>query len=81
MKEVSVKDFFYRIIMHTRDGKKLYLTENTWYGKNSEKINCTWDFNYNNALWFETYDEAEEFAKGYFKNFTGYEIEEFFEYI
>lgn len=77
----TTKYVFYRIIMHTYNGKTLYLAENTWYGKNEEKINCSWDFSYKNALWFETYKEAEDFAKDYFKNFTNYEIEEFFEYI
>lgn len=45
---------FYRVIMKTKTGKKLYLREHTWYGKNVEKINCSWEFTPENALWFET---------------------------
>ena len=37
--EVLYKDIFYRITMKTKGGKKLYLCENSWYGKNGEKIN------------------------------------------
>lgn len=72
---------FYRIIMKTITGKKLYLRENKWYGKNEENINCSWEFTSENALWFETYKEAEDFCKRYFKNFKNYEIEDFEFYI
>lgn len=72
---------FYRIIMRTYNGKKLYLKENKWYGKNEENINCSWDFDSSNAIWFENEKEANNFCKSYFKNFKGYEIEEFEYYI
>ncbi len=75
--EVLYKDIFYRITMKTKGGKKLYLCENSWYGKNGEKINCRWEFTKANALWFETEKDAQDFCKDYFKNFTNYEIENF----
>lgn len=75
--EVLYRDIFYRIIMKTKAGRKLYLCENSWYGKNAEKINCKWEFTKANALWFETKEDAINFCKDYFKNFDNYEIEDF----
>jgi hypothetical protein len=75
--EILNRDVFYRVTMKTKGGKKLYLCENSWYGKNAEKINCKWEFTKANALWFETKREAERFCKEYFKNFDNYEIEDF----
>ena len=72
---------FYKVIMKTKTGKKLYLREHTWYGKNAKKINCSWEFTPENALWFETEKQALDFCKDYFKNFTKYEIEYFEVYI
>ena len=72
---------FYRIVMKTSAGKKLYLCENHWYGHNEEKINCKWEFSTENALWFETEKDAQKFCNGYFKNFKNYEIEVFSHYM
>ena len=72
--EVIYPTTYYRIIMKTYDGKKLYLKDGV--GKS-----CEWTFNKQEALWFETNKEAEDFAKQYFKNFSNYEIEDFIEYM
>lgn len=76
-KELVYRDLFFRVIMKTRNGKKLYLCEDSWYGKNAEKIKCKWEFSSVNALWFETEENAQDFCKEYFKNFDRYEIEDF----
>lgn len=68
---------FYRIIMRAKSGKKLYLKEDHWYGKNYEKINCAWSPTSQECLWFETEKDAKEFAEKYFTNFKNYEIEGF----
>ena len=75
--EMLYKDLMYRITMKTRDNKKLYLSEDHWYGKNAEKISCKWTFTANDALWFETQEDAQDFCRDYFKNFDRYEIENF----
>lgn len=65
-----LSDLFSRIIMKTRDGRKLYLKDGI--GNSKE-----WTFNLEEAIWFDTRSEAEKFAKGYFKSFKNYEIEDF----
>lgn len=79
--EFGTKENFYRITMITKGNKKLYLCEGSWYGKNAEKLNCSWTFKKMDAIWFETLKQAEEFAKSYFKNFKNYMIESFVEII
>ena len=79
--EYATMENFYRITMLTKDNKKLYLTEDYWCGKNAEKLVCKWTFTKANALWFETLQQAENFAKDYFKNFSKYNIEGFSEII
>lgn len=68
------KEYFYRIVMNTLSGRKLYLKAGKYIG---DKMNCEWEFTNENAIWFDTPKEAEDFAKDYFKNFKGYKIEEF----
>lgn len=63
------------ITMETKNGKKLYLAEDKWVGKNKEKIVCKWTFDKNEALGFETEKDAKNFANEYFKNFTNYSLE------
>ena len=77
--EYGTLENFYRITMRTKNGKKLYLTEDKWVGKKAEKLLCKWVFEKNNALWFESLENAKQFTKDYFKNFVNYEIEGFVE--
>lgn len=65
-----MNEVFFRITMKTQSGKKLYLKAGT--GKS-----CKWDFNKNEAIWFETLNQTKNFADTYFKNFKNYNIEEF----
>ncbi len=65
-----MENIFFRIITRTQSGKKLYLKAGV--GKS-----CKWDFNKNEAIWFDTLNQAEKFADTYFKNFRNYIIEEF----
>ena len=74
MTETIYKTIFYRITMNTYNNKKLYL-------KASIGNSCEWTFNKEEAIWFETIKEAEEFCNNYFKNFNKYEIEGFREII
>ena len=59
---------FYVICMKTKNNYKLYLSCS--FGKSMK-----WD-NKEEACWFENYEEAERFAKQYFKNFNKWFIEE-----
>jgi hypothetical protein len=59
---------FVAICMKTKNGKDIYLGEQ---GKG-----LGWKFDYNEAVWFETYQEAEKFAKDYFKHFDKWGIKE-----
>lgn len=72
--EVIYDRIFYRITMKTYDNKKLYL-------KASIGNSCEWTFNRQDAIWFESDKDAQEFASKYFKNFSNYEIEQFVEYM
>ena len=59
---------FSLISTQTRNGKTIYL---------GEKGNSFgWVFDYNEALWFNTNEEAERFAIDYFKNFKNWEIKD-----
>lgn len=69
-----MEEIFYEITMNTKGGKTLYLMENIG---NS----CKWTFNRDNSIWFNTLEEAQKFAKQYFKNFKNYTIKEFYYFI
>lgn len=63
-----MKEQFSLISMQTKNGRTIYL---------GEKDNSFgWTFNYNDALWFNTNEEAERFAIDYFKNFKNWKIKE-----
>lgn len=62
---------FYVITMQTKNDKTLYLKEKD---TNNDIILCEWGFDYNNAIWFDTIDSLEKFAKSYFKNFNKWGI-------
>lgn len=66
-----MNEVFFRIITKTRSDKTLYL-------KAGEGKSCKWDFDKNEAIWFNTFSQAEKFANTYFKNFKNYIIQEFF---
>lgn len=70
-----MREIFYRIVMKTKSGKKLYLKCTDIY--TNDKIRCEWEFSSENAIWFDTDTQAEKFCNMYFKNFKNYEIEEF----
>ena len=67
-------DDFSIVTMKTKTGKKLYLKSGK--GKAAE-----WTFDKQDAIWFQTEEEAEKFCKNYFKNFKDYEIEYIKEYV
>ncbi len=72
-------EIFYRIIMKTKAGRKLYLKCTNIFSNGI--IKCEWDFSSEDVIWFETDTQAEKFCAMYFKNFKDYEIEEFKYYI
>lgn len=57
---------FYIITTTNRDG--------TFFLKAGKGKNCVWDDNQEEAIWFNTLTEAEEFAKYYFKEFKNWRI-------
>ena len=61
---------FWRVIMKTKTGLKLYL-------KAGKGNSCSWDKDWSDAIWFQTENDAKNFCKNYFKNFKNYEIENF----
>lgn len=61
-----MKEQFSVITMKTKNNKVIYLGE--------QGSLLGWTFDYNEALWFNTNDEAESFARDYFKNFKDWEI-------
>lgn len=67
-------DDFSIVTMKTKTGKKLYAKAG--HGKSIE-----WTFDKQDAIWFQTEEEAEKFCKNYFKNFKDYEIEYIKEYV
>lgn len=67
-------DDFYIVTMLTASERTLYL-------KSGIGSSCEWTFDRQECIWFETYTEAEKFAKRYFKNFTNYEITTIYEKI
>lgn len=58
------------ITMKTKSGKTLYLS--------MQNANPTWVFNKSEVCVFDTDNQAEKFAKGWFKNFKGYIIEDYY---
>lgn len=62
-------DEFYVICMKNCKDKTIYVMENVGN-------NIKWTFDINEAIWFETQDSAEKFARGYFKNFDKWYIGE-----
>lgn len=61
-------EYFYQITMETKTGKKLYLDMMTG--------SPTWSFNPHNTCIWNDEQTATRFAKDWFKNFTGYKVEE-----
>lgn len=61
-----MKEQFSLITMKTKNNKIIYL------GEQGNTIG--WSFDYNDAFWFNTNEEAEKFAKDYFKHFSEWEI-------
>lgn len=57
---------FYLIMTKTKNNKKIYL--------GADGDGFAWTFDFNDGLWFNTPSEAEKFAKGYFKNFSKWQI-------
>lgn len=69
--EVSV----YKVCMDTYTGRRLYLTQtNTSVASWKDAKIYEWRFDPNGAMEFDTEEEAEKFARKYFKNFTGWYI-------
>lgn len=46
----------------------------TFFLKAGKGKNCVWDDSQEEAIWFNTLTEAEEFAKYYFKEFKNWRI-------
>lgn len=61
---------FYTITMQTKSDKTLYLM--------CDNINggFKWTFDYEDSIWFNTENEANNFASDYFKNFHNWKIKE-----
>lgn len=70
-----MKEEFYLITMIAKNGKKLYLKASDKPLKKDTTI-FEWSFDKKNAIWWNTFNETEKFAKNYFKNFKKWEIEE-----
>lgn len=56
-------------------------TDRTLYAKAGHGKSIEWTFDKQDAIWFQTEEEAEKFCKNYFKNFKDYEIETIKEYV
>ena len=74
----SLKTFFV-ITMKLKNGKKLYLQHEKDIIKNKKWVGdiCKWVAYKSEALYFDTFKNAEDYAKNYFKNFKDYSIESF----
>ena len=59
---------FSLITTQTKNGQTIYLGE--------QGNSFGWVFDYNNALWFNTNEEAKRFATDYFKNFKNWKVKE-----
>ena len=65
----------YNICMDTYNGKRLYLTHNDLYGRKWNEVKSyEWSFDVRGAMQFDTIEEAEKFAKKYFKHFDRWYI-------
>lgn len=76
-----VDDFYwvtvYKICMDTYTGKRLYLAQNNTHVMNWKDAKVyEWQFNPAGAMEFDSIEEAENFAKKYFKNFRGWYVYE-----
>lgn len=67
---------FYGITMKTKKGQTLYLKCSDRETKNPYKTLFDWTFNIDEACLWEDDTVVEEFARGYFKNFKNYNIEQ-----
>lgn len=77
--ENFVDDFYevsvYKVCMDTYTGRRLYLTQtNTSVASWKDAKIYEWRFDPNGAMEFDTEEEAEKFARKYFKNFIGWYI-------
>lgn len=61
-------EIFYTVTMKTQKGKKLYLS--MW------DDHPTWTFDFDKACYWDTKEMAEKFSKEWFKDFTGWSVEE-----
>ena len=79
-----INDFYevdvYKICMDTSSGKRLYLAQTkpntTW----REAKSFEWVFNSKEGMEFDTKQEAEDFAKKYFKAFKNWYIYKTYSY-
>jgi hypothetical protein len=67
-KEAKGMEIFYTVTMQTKAGKKLYLS--MWDG------HPKWTFDFDEACYWDTEEMAENFSREWFKNFTGWAVEE-----
>ena len=71
----------YKVCMDTRDGRRLYLAQTdptVAHWRDAKRYE--WQFEPLGAMEFEDKEEAEEFARKYFKHFDGWYIYETFAY-
>lgn len=61
---------FVVIYSKTKKNKKIYLQAD-------KGESCKWTFLKNEAIWFETEQQAEQFGNHYFKNFKNWNLESF----
>ena len=61
---------FYVITARAKNGKKIY------FGAEDEG-GYRWNFSRNDAIWFESIEQAEYFAENYFTVFKDYSVESF----
>lgn len=65
----------YMICMNIYSGKRMYLTQADPYVKHwYESKHFEWSFDKNEGMKFKDKEEAEKFAKKWFKNFNGWYI-------
>lgn len=60
---------FYTIEARTKDGRKIY------FGAEDKGEDYRWKFCRSDAIWFESREQAENFAENYFTVFKDYSIE------
>ena len=66
LEEYMLDETFFVITMIAKTGQRLYLK--------SDGITKDWTFNKGDAIWFENYTDAEDFANKWFKHFKSWEI-------